>query len=47
MTAFMDWLKSKSVDTSSINVHKFDGFGHGLQANKELKVRNIFVILTY
>lgn len=35
---FCDWLKSKGVDTSSVEVAPFDDVGYGLKATRDLKV---------
>ena len=37
-SSFFDWLKSKNVDTSCVEIASFQDVGHGLKATKDLKV---------
>lgn len=34
---FLEWLQVNKVDTSSVQIHNFAGYGFGLQAAKDLK----------
>ncbi|KAL4237444.1 Histone-lysine N-methyltransferase setd3 [Mactra antiquata] len=45
ISAFIEWLKSKNVDTSCVDVGEFDGYGYGLQACKDLKENESFLAI--
>ncbi|WAR19299.1 SETD3-like protein [Mya arenaria] len=44
-TKFIEWLQSKKVDTSCVEIGKFEGLGFGLKATKDLKEGEKFLTL--
>ena len=38
MPEFLDWLQTNGVDTSSVEISSFEGYGYGLKAKKDIKV---------
>ncbi|XP_045187101.2 actin-histidine N-methyltransferase-like isoform X2 [Mercenaria mercenaria] len=42
---FKDWLKNNKVDVGCVEIHKFTGLGHGLQATKDLKEGDQFLAI--